>query len=1190
MTRNRNVHSGSFARSWARPACGVIVAIAATACSGQADDRPAAGDENTTSNASALVTAAQLSATNAPPAGAPGGFSSGPSHVAGMRGAPPASVPGEVIVKLTQVADASELEQQALTAAATGKVVRHARSTRLDATFQKHGVMSARRVFPAAQTAQLSRTFRLWSAKGTTAQLIADLQQLPEVEYAEPNRVHHVVMTPNDTYYASSGAWHQTFRDLWGLQAIAMPSAWDQTTGAGVVVGIIDTGIDYTHSDIAANIWQNSGEVGLDSAGHDKRSNGIDDDNDGYIDDWRGYNFVSTGSPEAKNDPMDDFGHGTHVAGTVAAIGNNQAGVVGVAMGARVMALKGLDQNGSGTDADLANAIHYAADHGCAVINASWGAFSGSRDSTLIDAVNYAHDTKGVVFVAAAGNSTQDVGSEAGTGAGFYPAAARNAITVSAVTQTDALSSFSNSGVKIDVAAPGGGDSDSTGTVVSPERSILSLLSSHANPTMTNNGALVVGTSYLRQAGTSMAAPHVAGVAALVRALRPTLSVEQVRQALRVGSDDLFTPGFDTQAGYGRLNATKALAQSAPLNAHLLGPLAVNGLSSVAITGSASGPAFASYTLEYGAGSTPTSFTNITTSTQAVVSGTLGTWNLTNVVDGTYTLHLKAVTTTGATYEDRLPVVFDNVSISSPDPTRTQSFGTTPITIAGTVAPPTLSSFAVQIVSAKTGQLTNPKVTLSGGGTHPVVNGTIATWDPTGLPADHYTVEVLATLSGGTVIQKNAPVIYDPTLHPGWPLMPPASGLSGFGNLTAVDMNSDGASELVYGLGTAVTVVKADGTPLTGWPQPIDANVPGSIIQYAPAVGDIDGDGKPDVVAGNCEVFNNSCFGEVFAWHANGTPVTGFPVQFAGNGHVALGDIDGDGVLDVVATSYMGTLTVFKGNGSVLPGFPVNLGAELYPASIADVDGDGHNDMVVGDIRGASLWAVGQNGAVKSGFPFALGPSSGSALTNDSLPVLADVDGDGKADILDGSLDGKLHAVNYRGVELPGWPKQGQATPMHSAAIGDINGDGRLEIVSGNEGFFDGAGVLHDYVNAFHTDGSILSGWPFQVSVPAGSAIQYFGFGAPALADVDGDGRPDVVLSSDTLAAAPAALHALRYDGTELPGWPKPTSDNGADPVNTVAVSDIDGDGLSEAAFMTFDGQLLVYDLPSPASTANPWP
>src|SRR5262249_52358184 len=210
-----------------------------------------------------------------------------------------------------------------------------------------------------------------------------------------------------------TGTWGQAYDDLYGLKKIGAATAWDSTAGEGVTVAVVDTGVDRAHPDLAANMWVNGGEV---------PGNGLDDDGNGYVDDVVGWDFVganySTPRPDA--DPRDGHGHGTHVSGTIAAVGNNGMGVIGVAWRARIMAVKGLDDYGYGLDSQLAAAVVYAADNGADVINASWGGAGSSQ--ALQDAVDYA-TSLGVVFVAAAGNSGEDA-------RGFYPAAFPKVITV----------------------------------------------------------------------------------------------------------------------------------------------------------------------------------------------------------------------------------------------------------------------------------------------------------------------------------------------------------------------------------------------------------------------------------------------------------------------------------------------------------------------------------------------------------------------------------------------------------------------------------------------------------------------------------------------------------------------------------------------------------------------------------------
>ncbi len=367
-------------------------------------------------------------------------------------------VPGEVLVKFADPAFAAHLVQSQKTSKGSLRIPTSASLTKV---FQRFEIKQAAAPFAFAAASPLKNVVKLTAPslranREKTRELLLELKGNREVEYAELNFILRTQAVPNDPYYSSSNAWGQTFRDLWGLQNISAETAWNSSTGQNVVVAVSDSGVDYNHEDIAANIWQNAGEIGTDSTGHDKKANGIDDDGNGVVDDWHGYNFVTINGSSANNDPMDDAGHGTHVAGTIAAVANNGKGIAGVAFGAKIMPVKGLDQTGGGSVDDLVKTILYAADNGATVINASWGGFANAPIQTLVNAIAYAHDIKGVVIVAAAGNSNADVGTPQ---IGFSPANIKNVITVSAFDHLDTRALFSNFGQKIDVAAPGGGDS-----------------------------------------------------------------------------------------------------------------------------------------------------------------------------------------------------------------------------------------------------------------------------------------------------------------------------------------------------------------------------------------------------------------------------------------------------------------------------------------------------------------------------------------------------------------------------------------------------------------------------------------------------------------------------------------------------------------------------------------------------------
>jgi len=327
----------------------------------------------------------------------------------------------------------------------------------------------------------------------------ADLQTRGGFAWAEPNYTFGLDLEPNDPDY--------TARQVTYLGRIGMPAAWDRTIGLPqVIIAILDTGVDLTHEDLYKGIWINPGEV---------PGNGVDDDGNGFVDDVNGWDFADN-----DNLPDDDYGHGTHVAGIAAARINNAVGVAGMAGIATIMPVDVFPSSAYGTYEDLIRAIIYATDNGADVINMSLGATSYSRGEQA--AVDYAW-AHGVVVVAAAGNT--------GRTSDHYPAAHAHAIAVAATDAYDNLAGFSTRGDFVDVAAPGIG-------VWSTYR----------------------GNRYGSMSGTSMATPHVSGLAALILSLNPNLTPDEVRALIEVNADDLGAPGWDPEFGHGRINAARALA------------------------------------------------------------------------------------------------------------------------------------------------------------------------------------------------------------------------------------------------------------------------------------------------------------------------------------------------------------------------------------------------------------------------------------------------------------------------------------------------------------------------------------------------------------------------------------------------------------------------------------------------------
>ena len=315
------------------------------------------------------------------------------------------------------------------------------------------------------------------------------------------------------------------FSKQWGMNDIGARNGWQSAPSQKqMIVGVIDTGVDYTHEDLLPNMWRNPGESGLDANGVDRSSNGIDDDQNGYIDDVVGWDFVSN-----DNKPFDlkgnifqggNPGHGTHCAGNVAARGNNGMGISGVAPNAKIMALRFIGEKGQGSTATAIQAIKYAVDNGAQITSNSWGSEGEDpnypeENQALRDAVTYAQNAN-VLFIAAAGNGHSGRGYNNDTDdRPAYPASYKhdNIISVAAIDINDEFGGFSNWGVNsVDIAAPG-----------------VKVYSTVVGGDYTDMVIPILKASW---DGTSMAAPHVAGAAALYWSRNPEKSWQEVKSAI----------------------------------------------------------------------------------------------------------------------------------------------------------------------------------------------------------------------------------------------------------------------------------------------------------------------------------------------------------------------------------------------------------------------------------------------------------------------------------------------------------------------------------------------------------------------------------------------------------------------------------------------------------------------------------
>ncbi|MCH8003942.1 MAG: S8 family serine peptidase [Nanoarchaeota archaeon] len=362
---------------------------------------------------------------------------------------------------------------------------------------------------------------RLYLLKvGNAEKAIKNLKNNPNVEYVEPNYIVTITLIPNDPDFSKLYGLHNTGQTGGTADAdIDAPEAWDIQTGSdAVVVAVIDTGVDYNHEDLAANMWVNVNEI---------PDNNIDDDNNGFIDDYLGWDFYND-----DNDPFDDQGHGTHVSGTIGAVGNNGIGVVGVSWNVRVMPLKFLSASGSGSTADAIAAIEYATSMNANIMSNSWG--GGGFSQALKDAISAAN-AAGILFVAAAGNNGEDTDSSP-----HYPSSydVPNVVSVAATDDNDNLASFSNFGAtSVDLGAPG-----------------VSIFST----VPTGSCSLCDASGYRYLSGTSMATPHVSGAAALIKSQFPEITHLDIKTLL-LSSVDHLTSLESKTVSEGRLNAFNSL-------------------------------------------------------------------------------------------------------------------------------------------------------------------------------------------------------------------------------------------------------------------------------------------------------------------------------------------------------------------------------------------------------------------------------------------------------------------------------------------------------------------------------------------------------------------------------------------------------------------------------------------------------
>jgi hypothetical protein len=680
---------------------------------------------------------------------------------------------------------------------------------------------------------------------------------------------------------------------------------------------------------------------------------------------------------------------------------------------------------------------------------------------------------------------------------------------------------------------------------------------------MYGDGIHIVDEKYYWANGTSMACPHVSGLAALLLAKNPSLTNEEVRQILRSGAEDLGDTGKDRDYGYGRINAASTLNLSAsnPLTPIITSPrsraLVTSG--TMEIYGSVPGPTFASYKVEMGIGRTPASWTTLSTSTNQVINGLLATADLSTINESDKVIfRLTATDTAGESYRFQVHDIFvDNFDaiITSP---KGSVYGNV-VEVIGTAQTKNqvqFDSYTLEHRKVNTSTWATSGITLVGGGSQPVVNGKLGTWDTSPLTADaSYHLRLTVKSTDGRFDQKAYLLLVDKDVLPGWPI-----DLETFAfNAPSVgDLDGDGNKEIVIAPVNQgkVFAFKKDGSNLTGWPITLPTDI---TLGSSAAISDLDGDGKDEVIirANNVHVYR-----------FDGSELPGWPQPVSGKGKtLSVGDLDGDGTSEIVAISHTfstGTLEIsaFNSDGSTVSGFPktvfenattVTTSYKHYYLNLSDLEGDGKTEIIVHpeEQNIDKIYVLDYQGNIKNGWP----------QTVDGYKVIrtlaGDITGDGQKEIVAyyaktnvGGATAYINVYDLHGVQVPPYPQEAARwVDRMGPALADVTGDGILDIVLPHFGVGGGSFTCSPLV--LTKDGTH----------PHPSC--YFGNDAlPAIVDFNGDGVPNSIVTSG--GRGTISVLSKYIDGDGKLGWSSIWQKTPGDLKVQPLVSDLDNNGRWE--------------------------
>jgi len=1013
-------------------------------------------------------------------------------------------------------------------------------------------------------------------------QVVAQLRTNADIRFAEPDYRVQLYSWPTDSLFDQQWYLHNTGQGFYAIdrkdgpnndvlyirygkpgEDVNLAPLYDDppADSVPVLVGIIDTGIDYVHPDLADNIYVNTREI---------PDNGVDDDNNGFVDDYRGWDFSGDTlglKIVGDNDATDSIGHGTHVAGLVAAV-QNDIGISGYPGHISVLPVK-IFPNGF-LSVSIAG-ILYAVDMGAKVLNLSWGF---PYDSDLLrQTLAYAVD-RGCLPVAAAGN----FGSSRPT----YPASFPESFTVGGTNADGFMTFFSTYGPFLDIVAPA--------------RDILSLRAAGTDMYAPDEaGVRIIADKYYLADGTSMATPIVSGAAAMLWSFQPSLTAEEIRNVLRQSADDLvdpwddgqYLPGYDTLSGWGRLNAGRAYEMIQAPAVYIAEPAhddIVSGDVTIQLrrTGGYDGPV----DVFVGEGEFPATWTQIFHAESITQATTDVVWS-SDGTEGYYIVRVAA-----STGENRVAVRVVNgsaVVITSPGDGEEIKYLAQ---IYGSAYAPDYDS---TVLSYRFDG--EPSFTRLFAGTKLYFNEKIFEWPLFSLAAGQYTIK-LAMYAGAVQQVDSVVVMIRSAMRAGFPIQ-----LPGFAAISpgVCDINGDGFKEIVVGTSSGLFAISHDGVLLDGFPILTDHD-----MRSMPAFADVDGDGMADIIAIGQNIVG--CF------NYQGQPLSGWPktastgMTFSSHPIPVATKLYDDADSVFIYFSKYGEVHAYKFNGNPyfysLGGLFTALDPNIFDTSMfagltlpmvtaADIDDNGVTE-VIGlystsmPLSGIYMWN-GRNGLPAYDWPTPLA----RRVQQMHGGMLADVNDDGVLDVVASVLDTNhtftLIVATNGNEDLPGWPihMEGLADWIGTAPVcADIDNDGSKEIVVAYFGY----DIARIY--AFNSDGTPYVDNP---SVPYGMLLSTpTTLSNIVIADIDGNGVPNIVSRAGYIFPGTGyeRIFAWEPNGDVTPGYPivTPTEQVASTPFTPV-IDDLDGDNKIEMIMTGDDGDLFAWDLGAPDDTTLlPWP